>query len=175
MGWHGGLSLLPQALKAPWIPLFVLIPISGGHLLSTYFSHCSEEVKLKSFQAVGVLVWNERNIFLWAPGWREDAAYGILKQKYFFQYLLMISKSGGWLGQKTKSNGTHYIASRHCIAPFLTKKAFFLYLSMPGFSLLHTTKFIVSFISSRVGHAIFKYVESLIQNDLNNEENFLLS
>ena len=56
MGWGGGLSLLPQALQAPWIPLFVLIPISGGHLLSTYFSHCSEEVKLKSFQAVEVLV-----------------------------------------------------------------------------------------------------------------------
>lgn len=42
-------------------------------------------------------------------------------------------------GPKTKSNGTHYIASRHCIAPFLTKKAFFLLISfsMPGFSLLH--------------------------------------
>lgn len=46
---------------------------------------------------------------------------------------------------------------------------------MPGFLLSHNTKFIISFISSRVGHAIFKYVESLIQNDLNNEENFLLS
>lgn len=56
MGWGGGLLPLPQALRAPWTPLFVLIPVSGGHLLSTYFSHCSEEVKLKSFQAVGVLV-----------------------------------------------------------------------------------------------------------------------